>query len=84
MLDKIIENCPLCDGGPMNLTEHGTSLFSSKLVMKVDVIWISYECESCGDFFSTTESDTISLRRYDIKVRCEFRKLKIDKINDYK
>ena len=80
MLDKIIEHCPLCDGGPMNLTEHYTSLFCSKLVMHVGVIWISYECESCGDFFSTTESDTISMRRYDIKVRSEFRKLKSNNI----
>jgi len=80
MIEKVVNDCPLCDGGPMNLIEYNNLVYCARLNRKVSVIWLSYECTTCGDFFSTTDSDTISMRRYDIRVRIEFRKLKINKI----
>lgn len=79
-LKKEIDYCPVCDGGPMILREYNNLIYSTRLKKKVDVMFLTYMCETCDDLVTNTESDTISMRRYDIKVRSEFRKLKIDKI----
>jgi hypothetical protein len=78
-LKKKIDECPVCDGGPMILREYSNLIYCASLNKKVDVVFLTYMCETCDDMVTTTESDTISMRRYDIKVRSEFRKLKIEK-----
>jgi hypothetical protein len=41
---------------------------------------LSYYCDNCKNGFTTTESDTISLKRYHSKKRSVYRKNKINKL----
>ncbi len=41
--------------------------------------YLSYYCDKCSNGFTTTESDTISLNRYNSKKRSLLRKNKINK-----
>jgi len=43
---------------------------------------LAYYCENCKNGFTTTESDEISLKRYNNKKRSIVRKNKINKINE--
>ena len=42
--------------------------------------YLSYRCDSCKNGFTTTESDTISLKRYHSKKRSVYRKDKIKRL----
>jgi hypothetical protein len=42
--------------------------------------YLSYYCDNCKNGFTTTESDTISLKHYHSKKRSVYRKNKINKL----
>ena len=66
-------NCPYC------------TYFESKLKWQMAnpgsvVETLVYYCDNCKNGFTTTESDTISLKRYHSKKRSVYRKNKINKL----
>jgi len=42
--------------------------------------YLSYHCDNCNNRFTTTESDTISMKIYHSKKRSVYRKSKISKL----
>lgn len=72
-------NCPSCM--PFGLNWKGQL---AELEWQTDTsgyFYLSYYCRNCTNGFTTTESDTISLNRYNSKKRSLFRKDKIKKLN---
>jgi len=65
-------NCPSCQENLANLKWDLHILAGSE--------HLSYYCDNCKNGFTTTESDTISLKRYHSKKRSIYRKNKINKL----
>lgn len=74
--------CPYC-GGDIPLAERESEVSSAKLGRKVKSMVLFYECEVCGQSFTTTESDTESQRRFRASMRRETRKDKICRIESH-
>lgn len=71
--------CPICFGSAW-LNEEYISTYSSGIKKSVKVLGLSYLCDTCSGSFTSTESDTITMKRYDVVVRKEIRKNKIIKL----
>jgi len=71
--------CPYC-GGDIPLAERESEFPSAKLGRKVKAMVLFYECEGCRQSFTTTESDTESMRRVRSRISREIRKDKISKL----
>ena len=71
--------CPYCDRD-IPLVEHENEVKSAKLGRKVKAMILFYECSDCIQSFTTTESDTESLRRISANINREIRKEKISKL----
>ena len=71
--------CPCC-GGDIPLAESENEVKSIKLGRKIKAMVLFYECEVCSQSFTTTESDTESIRRINSKINREIRKEKISKL----
>ena len=56
-----------------------TDIYSRRLNRNVRVRVLSDECKRCGESFTTTESDTVSMLRVHRKVKAETRKESIKK-----
>ncbi len=74
-------DCPVC-GCVSNLNINSWSGFSTSPKISFFYKSLAYSCE-CGEHFTTTESDSISMCWYDIEKRREIRKYKINKFNEY-
>ena len=74
--------CPYC-GGDIALAERESEVSAIKLGRKVKAIVLFYECAECGQSFTTTESDTESMRRVSASIKRETRKEKICRIESH-
>ena len=74
--------CPYC-GGDIPLAERESELPSAKLGRKVKAMVLFYECAGCCQSFTTTESDTESMRKFRASVSREQRKDKICRIESH-
>jgi hypothetical protein len=77
MIDREI-NCATCTGTAI-LEEYENKMYSDKIRKVVKFKMVSYICHSCGESFTTAESDTIVVNRIKVAMRCEQRKSKIKK-----
>jgi hypothetical protein len=71
--------CPSCTPSDLNWNEQ-----LAGLEWQIDAWghpYLVYYCKNCKNGFTTTESDTISLERYNSKKRSVLRKNKISKLN---
>jgi hypothetical protein len=71
--------CPICLYNAWLIEEY-INIYSASLRKSVNVLGLCYLCDKCGGSFTNTESDTITMKRYDIVVRNEKRKIKIIKL----
>lgn len=71
-------NCAAC-GGKARLEEYENEMYLDRIRKIVKFKMVSYICHSCGESFTTTESDTIVVNRLKVAMRCEQRKSKIKK-----
>lgn len=78
MLEKII-CCPTC-GVESILEENTNDIYINRISRYISVNMLSYDCKSCKESYTTTESDVITLNRINSKIRSELRKDKIKKI----
>jgi len=79
MLPKNIPHsigCPFCQG----IADLEWQKNSTSMSMSFFYDHLSYYCKTCKNAFTTTDSDTISLKRYQVKKRSVYRKNKIKKI----
>ena len=74
--------CPYC-GIDIPLEEHENEVSSIKLGRKVKAMVLFYECAGCRQSFTTTESDTESMRRVRANINRELRKEKICRIESH-
>jgi DNA-directed RNA polymerase subunit RPC12/RpoP len=74
--------CPYCSRD-IPLAEHENEVSSIKLGRKVKAMMLFYECEGCSQSFTTTESDTESMRRVNANINREIRKDKICRIESH-
>lgn len=74
--------CPYC-GIDIPLEEHENEVSSAKLGRKVKAMVLFYECAGCRQSFTTTESDTESMRRVHANINREIRKDKICRIESH-
>ena len=74
--------CPYC-GTDIPLAERESELSSAKLGRKVKAMVLLYECDGCRQSFTTTESDTESMRRVRASINRELRKEKICRIESH-
>jgi hypothetical protein len=74
--------CPYCSRD-IPLAEHENEVSSAKLGRKVKAMVLFYECGGCGQSFTTTESDTESMRRVHAIINRELRKEKICRIESH-
>ena len=72
--DRIM--CPFCDE-IADLTEIENDVFSNQLQRRVTSKVLAYICRMCDQDFTTTESDTESMRRVHANVKRESRMEKI-------
>lgn len=85
LIDKLPNDiiCGYCSNYA-TLVENNRTMSISGITINVDVL--SYDCSACGESFTTTESDTISLYRYQNRLRINnrrrYRILKIKKCLD--
>lgn len=59
---KEIKKCPLC-GGKINLVKEKRKHIPAHGNFIIDGLWWVYKCEKCGEGFTSTESDEISLKQ---------------------
>jgi|LauGreDrversion4_2_1035121.scaffolds.fasta_scaffold04375_24 hypothetical protein len=71
--------CHNCNGSA-SLQEFENEMYIDRIKNIVKFKMINYECNFCGWCFTTTESDTIVLKRISNSIRCEKRKSKINNI----
>ena len=71
-------DCPYCMG-MAGISNAERDIYSRRLNKNVRVSVLSYECRHCGENFTTTESDTVSMLRVHRKVKAETRKESIKK-----
>jgi transcriptional regulator NrdR family protein len=71
-------DCPSCMDKAA-IADVETDIYSRRLNRNVRVRVLSYECKRCGESFTTTESDTVSMLRVHRKVKAETRKESIKK-----
>ena len=76
---KHILECPICLDSAWLIEEY-RNIYSPSLKRGVNILSLCYLCDKCGGSFTNTESDTITMRRYDVVVRKEIRKNKIIKL----
>lgn len=74
--------CPYCRRD-IPLEEHENEVSSIKLGRKVRAMVLFYECAGCSQSFTTTESDTESMRRVRANINRELRKDKICRIESH-
>ena len=74
--------CPYCEGD-IALAERENEVSSAKLGRKVKAMVLFYECAGCDQSFTTTESDTESMRRVSASIKRETRKEKICRIESH-
>jgi DNA-directed RNA polymerase subunit RPC12/RpoP len=74
--------CPYC-GIDIPLSENENEVSSIKLGRKVKAMVLFYECADCDQSFTTTESDTESMRRVHANINRELRKEKICRIESH-
>ena len=72
-------NCPFCMPSGLNWKQQQAKL--KWTLQSQNIEYLSYYCENCNNGFTTTESDTISLNRYNSKKRSLFRKDKIKRLD---
>ena len=75
-------DCPSCqpmDGWLKQLAKLEWALHPHASGQNIE--YLTYYCENCNNGFTTTESDTISLNRYNSKKRSLFRKDKIKRLD---
>jgi hypothetical protein len=71
--------CPCCERD-IPLAEKEIEIISNRLGRKVRAMTLCYECDICEQSFTTTESDTESMRRIGVIINREIRKEKISKL----
>ena len=74
--------CPYC-GIDIPLSENENEVSSIKLGRKVKALVLFYEGADCDQSFTTTESDTESMRRVRANINRELRKDKICRIESH-
>ena len=72
-------NCAVCSAKAI-LEEYENEIYINSINKKIKFKMVSYICKSCGESFTTTESDTIVVNRINKEIRSEQRKSKIDKL----
>ena len=70
-------DCPSCQSKQLAKLEWALHPHASGQ----NIEYLSYYCDNCNNGFTTTESDTISLNRYNSKKRSLFRKDKIKRLD---
>jgi len=70
--------CPFCE--PFDGWKEQLANLKWDLHITTGSKYLSYYCDSCKNGFTTTASDTISLRHYNSKKRSFLRKDKIKKL----
>ena len=70
--------CPSCQ--PFDGWKEQLANLKWDLHISTGIKYLSYYCDSCKNGFTTTKSDTISLRHYNSKKRSLLRKDKIKKL----
>lgn len=71
-------NCAVCVSKAI-LEEYENDMYIDRIKKKIKFKMVSYICKSCGESFTTTESDTIVVNRINKAIRSEQRKMKIKK-----
>jgi len=71
--------CPVCQ--PFDGWKEQLANLKWNLHITTGSEHLSYYCDNCKNGFTTTESDTISLKRYHSKKRSVYRKNKINKLD---
>jgi uncharacterized Zn finger protein len=58
----INKQCPSCENGYLILTKEILKLKVDKIAKKG--YWYIYRCDNCGEGFTTTNSDTLSIKNF--------------------
>ena len=72
-------DCPVCGYIAQLVTEYN-DFYVGKINKKIFFNFTNYQCDSCDESFTTTESDELNLKEINKGIRNFKRQLKIQKI----
>ena len=71
-------DCPIC-GDVAVLDEYDNDVYVGKIQSKIWVKFLSYQCDSCEESFTTTEADEYNLEQINKGIR---KSQRMEKINN--